>query len=59
MTDAEIFDLVRQMRAAQRQFFAARREGRNDRKMLDESRRLEREVDQALAARLSQQDVLL
>lgn len=59
MTDEQILELVQRMRAAQRQFFAARREGGNDRKALDESRRLEREVDKALAARFSPQGGLL
>lgn len=45
MTDADFRDLVRQMRAAQRAYFKTR-----DRAALDESIRLEREVDAALDA---------
>ena len=59
MTDTEILELVRQMRAAQRHFFAARREGGNDRKALEASKDLEHQVDKALAARFSPQGSLL
>lgn len=44
MTDSDFRDLVRQMRAAQRAYFKTR-----DRAALDESIRLERDVDAELA----------
>lgn len=59
MTDAEILDLVRRMRAAQKSYFKARREGSQARSELDLSRNLEREVDKALAARFAKQGSLL
>jgi hypothetical protein len=59
MTDAEILDLVRQMRAAQKGYFKARREGNQGRSELDLSRALERDVDRALAERARGQKALL
>jgi hypothetical protein len=60
MTDAEILELVRQMRAAQRHYFAVRREGGPHIEPLEESKRLERfDVDKALAARFSTQGTLI
>lgn len=47
--------LVRDMRGAQIAYFAARRRGEQARQELDESRRLEREVDRAIAEALSPQ----
>ena len=43
MTPAEFRDLARRMRAAQREYFRTR-----DRVVLDESKRLEREMDAEL-----------
>lgn len=51
MTDAELIELVRQMRAAQKHFFAVRRQPGDHIEALDASRRLERQVDKALAER--------
>jgi hypothetical protein len=59
MTDAEILELVRQMRAAQRHFFAVRREPGDHIEALEASRRLERQVDKALAERARGQGALL
>jgi hypothetical protein len=59
VTDAEILDLVRRMRAAQKAYFEARREGNKGRHELDSSRALERAVDQALAERARGQGALL
>ena len=52
MTDAELIELVRQMREAQRHFFAVRRQPGDHIEALDASRRLERQVDKALAERV-------
>jgi hypothetical protein len=46
VTDAEIIALVREMRAAQKAYFKAR-----DLEHLTTSKRLEREIDKALAER--------
>jgi len=52
MNDSEIIELVRQMREAQRHFYAVRRGQPGDHiGALDEARRLERLVDRALAER--------
>ena len=51
MTDAELIELVRLMRAAQRLFFALRRQPGDHIEALDALRRLERLVDKALAER--------
>lgn len=59
MTDEQILDLVRQMREAQRHFFAVRRERGDHIEALEASRRLERQVDKALAERSSPQRSLL
>ena len=48
MTDAELIDLVRQMRLAQQDYFRTR-EGR----LLSRAKGLEADVDKALAERLS------
>lgn len=45
MTPSEFRDLAKRMREAQREYFRTR-----DRVVLDESKRLEREVDAELAA---------
>lgn len=47
MTDAELIELVRQMRAAQSLFF----QNRADRDALNRARELERKVDAAIIAR--------
>jgi hypothetical protein len=47
------------MRAAQRHFFAVRRQPGDHIEALDASRRLERQVDKALADRLLGQEALL
>lgn len=54
MTDAEILELVRQMRAAQRTYFTTRAVAD-----LRRSKDLERQVDRALAARFSPQGTLI
>lgn len=54
MTDAEIIDLVRWMRAAQKAYFKTR-----DRVDLEASKKLERQVDQALTERAAGQGVLV
>ena len=54
MTDAEILTLVSQMRAAQKRYFKYRTGT-----TLNESKELERQVDKALAARLSLQGTLI
>lgn len=59
MTDEQILELVRQMRAAQRHFYAVRRQPGDHIEALDAARRLEREVDKALAARFSPQGSLI
>jgi hypothetical protein len=59
MTDTDILDLVRQMRSAQRHFFAVRREPGDHIEALEASRRLERQVDKALAERACGQGALL
>lgn len=59
MTDAELFDLVRQMRDAQRHFFAVRRKPGDHIEALDACRHLERQVDKALADRFSAQERLV
>ncbi len=59
MTDAELIELVRQMREAQKRFFAVRRQPGDHIEALDASRRLERQVDKALAERERGQRALL
>jgi hypothetical protein len=59
MTDSELLDLVCQTRAAQRHFFAVRREPGDHIEALEASRRLERQVDRALAKRARGQTALL
>lgn len=59
MTDEELLKLAVRMRAAQRHFFAVRREGGSDRKALEDSKALEREFDKAAAERFSPQGSLL
>lgn len=60
MNDSELIDLVRQMREAQRNFYALRRGQPGDHiGALDEARRLERLVDKALAERARGQGALL
>jgi hypothetical protein len=59
MIDAEIIELVRQMRAAQKHFFAMRREPGDHIEALEASRRLERQVDKVLAERDRGQGALL
>jgi hypothetical protein len=55
MTDAEIIELVRQMRAAQKRFFA----NRTEQGVLQEAKKLERLVDAAIEARKVGQGSLL
>jgi hypothetical protein len=57
--DAEFIELVRQMRAAQKRYFAVRREGGDHIEALEASRRLERQVDKALAESERGQGALL
>lgn len=59
MTDADLIDLVRQMREAQRHFFAVRKQPGDHIEALEASRRLERQVDKALAERARGQSALL
>lgn len=59
MTDSEILNLVRRMRAAQKAYFKARREGNQGRYELDLSRTLERDVDKALTERTKGQGTLI
>lgn len=59
MSDAEIIELVQRMREAQRHFFAVRRQPGDHIEALDASRRLERQVDKALAERARGQGALL
>jgi hypothetical protein len=59
MVDAEIIELVRRMRAAQKHFFAVRREPGDHIEAPEASRRLERQVDKALAERDRGQGALL
>ena len=54
MTDEQIIELVRTMRLAQRRWFAKR-----DRADLTLSKKLEADVDKALAARFSKQRNLI
>lgn len=54
MTDAEILELVRRMREAQRRWFKD-----HDRADLRRSKELEGQVDRALAARFSAQGSLI
>jgi hypothetical protein len=54
MTDAELIETVRQMRAAQKSYFKTRGSF-----YLDESKRLERRIDEELAARAAGQSKLL
>lgn len=54
MTDAEILELVKQMREAQRRWFKD-----HDRADLQRSKELEGRVDRALAVRFSAQGSLL
>ena len=54
MTDEQILELVRQMREKQRRWFKFK-----NLPDLKESKRLEAEVDKAIAARFSQQGALL
>jgi hypothetical protein len=51
MTDAELIELVRQMREAQKHFFALRRQPGDHIEALDASKRLDRQVDNPLAER--------
>lgn len=55
MTDAELLELVRQMRAAQKRFFANRAE-RGD---LEKAKDLERRVDAAIEAKKNGQGSFL
>ena len=54
MTDAEIIDLVRQMRAAQKAYFKTR-----NLEHLTTSKRLEREIDKELTERAAGQERLV
>jgi len=54
MTDAEIIALVREMRAAQKAYFKTRSIDQ-----LTASKKLERQVDQALTERAADQGVLV
>ena len=54
MTDSEILDIVREMRAAQKTYFKSR--AQTD---LEASKDLERKVDKALTERASQQGKLI
>lgn len=54
MTDEQILDLVQQMRAAQRRWFK-----NHDRADLTLSKKLESDVDKALAVRFAKQGSLL
>jgi hypothetical protein len=55
MTDSELIELVRQMRAAQKKFFANRAE----RGVLEQAKALEKRVDAAIEARKIGQGSLL
>lgn len=54
MTDAQILELVQRMREAQRRWFKKR-----DRADLTLSKKLEADVDKALAARFSKHGIVL
>lgn len=59
MTDEELLELAVRMRAAQRHYFAMRREGGPHIKALEVSKALEREFDKAAAERFSPQGTLI